>query len=74
MAVSPWGACPRCGFRVRLARFRKEWTGLSVCPDCWDPRPADTRPPCVGPEGKPVQNAQPEPEPVFREDVGATPL
>ena len=34
----PWGCCQRCGFKVRLSTIRKEWTGLRVCPKCWDPR------------------------------------
>jgi hypothetical protein len=67
---SPKGECPRCGGVFRLSQFKKEWTGLRVCHgtgthDCWDPKPADTRPPKVKPEGVPLPNAQPETEPVF---------
>jgi hypothetical protein len=63
--ASPWGICPRCGFKRRLNVMKKEWTGLRVCPPCWDPKPAEMKPPKVKPEGVPVPNAQPEPEPVF---------
>lgn len=59
--------CDRCGFVVPHSRLRREWTGNMVCPRCWDPRPPDTRPPRVKPEGLPVRNARPEPEPVFRD-------
>lgn len=38
-----------------------------VCGPCWDPRPADTRPPKVKPEGVPLPNARPEPEPIYRD-------
>lgn len=62
---APWGECPRCGFKRRLNTFRKEWTGERVCRDCWDPKPAEMKPPRVKPEGVPVPNAQPETEPVF---------
>jgi hypothetical protein len=35
---NPWGICPRCGFKYRLSEFRAEWTGVRVCPKCWDPK------------------------------------
>lgn len=66
MAGGPYGICDRCGFKYRLARLRKEWTGLMVCPADWDPKPADLRPPRFGAEGLPARNARPEPEPVYR--------
>lgn len=63
------GCCDRCGLIVEPhSKLRKEWTGLLVCPECWDPKPAEMRPPPVKPEGLPVRNARPEPEPVFREE------
>lgn len=65
MAQSPWGSCPRCGFRRRLSSFRKEWSGSRVCSDCFDPKPTDLTPPRIRPEGVPVPNASPEPELVF---------
>lgn len=59
----------RCGFVVEPhTKLRKEWTGLRVCKECWDPKPAELRPPPVKPEGLPVRGASPEPEPVFREE------
>lgn len=66
--LQPWGECPRCGFDRRLNEFRKEWTGLRVCRECWDARPADTKPPKYGPEGLPRPDAQPATEPIFKED------
>jgi hypothetical protein len=68
MAGGPWGVCDRCGFKVRHRLLRKEWTGLMVCPDDWDEKPAELRPPPVKPEGLPIRNPRPEPTPVFREE------
>lgn len=62
----PWAVCTRCGFKVRYRALRREWTGNSVCGKCWDPRPPQTRPPKVKPEGLPVRWASPEPPPIFR--------
>lgn len=33
-----WVECMRCGFTVRSSDTRKEWTGLIVCKDEWEPR------------------------------------
>ncbi len=60
VAGDPYGDCIRCGHTRRLSAFRKEWTGSRVCEDCWDPRPEDTFPPRVGPEGMPRPDAQPK--------------
>lgn len=62
------GECRRCGFVRPLDQFRREWTGQRVCKDCYDPRPADTRPPKYGPEGLPRPDAQPQTDPIFKED------
>jgi hypothetical protein len=63
-----WAICDRCGFKHRHSALRKEWTGLLVCRPCFDKRPPDTRPPKLKPEGLPVRDARPEPEPVFRDE------
>jgi hypothetical protein len=68
MMANPWGICDRCSFKVRHSSLKKEWSGFMVCADCFDPRPADTRPPRIKPEGLPIRDARPEPEPVFREE------
>lgn len=34
-----WNAiCDRCGFKYKSFQLRKEWTGLMVCKNCWEPR------------------------------------
>lgn len=30
--------CDRCGFTRYGSEMKKEWTGLIVCPECYDPR------------------------------------
>lgn len=72
--AAPWGCCPRCGFDRRLNTFRKEWTGERVCRECWDPKPPEMKPPRVKPEGLPLPNAQPEPEPVFGKNMDGSGL
>lgn len=66
MRSEAWAICDRCGFKCRHRRLRKEWTGLLVCAKCFDPRPADTKPPRIKPEGLPVRDARPEPSEIFR--------
>ncbi len=34
-----WVLCDRCGIDYRRSDCQKEWTGLLVCRECWDPRP-----------------------------------
>jgi len=57
--------CDRCGFKVRLAALRTEWTNNRVCPPCYDPRPLDIDPPSIGPEGLPLPGSRPEQPDVF---------
>jgi hypothetical protein len=34
-----WNAlCDRCSFKYKADELKKEWTGLMVCPRCWEPR------------------------------------
>lgn len=53
--------CDRCGFRFHSDELKKEWTGLMVCHECWEPRhpqdfvravPEHITPPWVRPEGE----------------------
>ena len=57
--------CDRCGFEYDLRDLRKEWTGLMVCDADFDNKPRDLKAPKLRPEGLPLRNARPEPEPVF---------
>lgn len=62
MQNQPWGMCQRCGWQYPLNKIRTEWTNLKVCPECFDPRPAQLSPPQVKPEGVALPNASPEPD------------
>lgn len=64
----PWGICDRCCEKRRLRTMSREWTGLRVCPDCFDPRPPQLDPPKVGPEGVPLPNSRPRPPDIFVTD------
>jgi hypothetical protein len=57
--------CDRCGFEYDLSDLRKEWTGLMVCDADFDRKPAQLTPVRLRPEGLPLRNARPEPEPIF---------
>lgn len=52
--------CDRCGFEYPLSRLRKEWTGLMVCPDDFDPKPGELAFPRVMPEGVAKRNSRPD--------------
>lgn len=56
----PWAICDRCSFQRRHDTLRKEWTGLLVCDDCFDPKPAQLTAPVVFPEGVPIQDPRPD--------------
>lgn len=30
--------CDRCGFKYKAEQIKKEWNGLRVCKECWEPR------------------------------------
>ena len=32
------GLCDRCGQEYRYLELRKEWNGLKVCPECYEPK------------------------------------
>lgn len=66
MSLGPKAVCDRCGFEMLLRDLRKEWSNAMVCSKCWDPRPAETKALRLKPEGVPVKDARPEPEPIFR--------
>lgn len=61
-----WNAvCDRCGFEFKMHQLRKDWQGLMVCREDWEPRhPQDflrTRPERGG-----VPISRPEPEDINR--------
>lgn len=75
-----WNAvCDRCGFHFKSGALKKEWTGLMVCGQCWEPRHPQTLIKVPEEQGAPPWT-RPEPEdvfidePTFSFDFSATPL
>ena len=33
-----WEECPRCGLDWPKSMLRREYTGIKVCPECFDPK------------------------------------
>lgn len=58
------GICDRCGFKHQLNALRKEWTGLRVCRDCWEPRHPQDHVRGV-PDNQSLQDPRPRPVDVF---------
>jgi len=38
IAGDHWVECARCGFDYRQSHMKREWTGVIVCQECWEPR------------------------------------
>jgi len=55
-----WGISDRSGQRYRLRSMKKEWNGLLVGPDEWDPKQPQLFPLRVKPDPEALQNARPE--------------
>lgn len=64
--------CDRCGFEYALSDLRKEWTGLMVCRDDYDPRPPKLTAPVVRAEGVPHPNARPDDTEVSQDENNTT--
>lgn len=60
----PKAICDRCGFTHNLSALRKEWTGLKVCRECWDPRHPQEFVHGVA-DRQSVSDPRPEPDDVF---------
>lgn len=58
------GICDRCGFERPLIALRKEWTGLKVCSECWEPRHPQDFVKGV-PDKQSVPDPRPDPTPVY---------
>lgn len=64
--------CQRCGFKRHANELRREWTGLRVCRECWDPRhPQELVQARADRQAVPA-GALPEPADVFVEPTAQT--
>lgn len=61
--------CDKCGFKKKSTEKRKDWEGLVVCRDCWDPEPARERPTKFRQEQRPIIDARPETSDIHTTDT-----
>ncbi len=64
--------CQRCGFRVDYLKLKEEWTGLWVCPDCYEPKHPQLETPRVRGDAEALRHPSPEVKNVRVLTVGAS--
>jgi len=52
--------CDRCGFQYPYLSLMKEWNGLMVCPQCYEPKQPQLNPPYNRPDPQALQNPRPD--------------
>ena len=52
--------CDRCGYQYDYLELRKEWNGLFVCPECYEPKHPQLDPPYSRPDPEALQNPRPD--------------
>jgi len=55
-----YGISDRSGFRYRLREMKKEWNGLVVGPDEYEPKHPQLEAPNVGPDPQALRNPRPD--------------
>ena len=55
-----YGISDRSGFRYRLRDMKKEWNGLLVGPDEYEPKHPQLEPPNVRPDPQALRNPRPD--------------
>lgn len=55
-----WGISDRSGFRYRLREMKKEWNGLLVGPDEFEPKHPQLEPPNVSPDPQALRDPRPD--------------
>jgi hypothetical protein len=59
------GICDVCGFQYKLSQLRKRWDGMMVCRADFEERHPQDYMVRARADKQSVQNARPDPEPVF---------
>jgi NAD-dependent SIR2 family protein deacetylase len=54
--------CDRCGYQYPYLELRKEWNGLFVCPECYEPKHPQLDPPYHAADPEALKNARPDRE------------
>lgn len=64
-----WGISDRSGFRYRLREMRKEWNGLLVGPDEFEPKHPQLETPHVRADAQALKNARPDTQNIIPETI-----
>ena len=62
--------CDRCGYQYPYLDLKKEWNGLFVCPECFEPKHPQLDPPYSRPDPEALQNPRPDREEPIVVQVG----
>lgn len=65
--------CDQCGFQRYASECRMQWDNLFTCPECFDEKHPQYKPPTGLHEKQTVDIRRPETEPVFLEPGDVTP-
>lgn len=52
--------CDRCGFQYKYTEIKEEWTGVRVCPDCFEPKHPQLEPPKIRADAQALRHPRPE--------------
>ena len=52
--------CDRCGYQYDYLDLQKEWNGLLVCPECYEPKHPQLDPPYSKPDPEALRNPRPD--------------
>ena len=52
--------CDRCGYQYPYLTLQKEWNGLLVCEECYEPKHPQLDPPYSRPDPEALQNPRPD--------------
>ena len=50
VGVKSQAICDRCGYQYPYLELKKEWNGLLVCPECYEPKHPQLEPPYSTPD------------------------
>ena len=54
------GICDRCGWQCGYLEMKKEWNGLKVCPECYEPKQPQLNPVRTVPDPEALFEPRPE--------------
>ena len=54
--------CDRCGFKVPYLELSKEWNGLLVCQECFEPKHPQLEPTDISADAEALENPRPQVE------------